>query len=120
MATATPAKAAPAAKTARTDKEKEAAKAATYENGFRAAREAKGYGRIAAAQALDITTSALWKLETQAEGKELQDALKALKALPQAPKAERAKREPKAAKAGAAKKAAAKPKAKPAEATDLI
>lgn len=118
MAAATPAKAAPAKATTKTDKEKEAAKEATYANGFRAAREAKGYGRIAAAEALEITTSALWRLETQAEGKELQDALKALKALPQAPKAERAKREP-AAKKAPAKKAGGK-KAKPADATDLI
>lgn len=121
MATATP-KAASATKIApavKSDKEKEAAKAATYENGFRAAREAKGYGRIAAAEALEITTSALWKLETQAEGKELAEGLKALKALPQAPKAERKKAEPKA-KAAATAKAKGKVKAKPAEATDLI
>lgn len=111
-----------AAASNKTEDEKQAAKDATYANGFRAAREAKGYGRKAAAEALDITTSALWKLENFAEGKELAAALKELKALPQAPKAERKKAEPKAKAAPAAKgKAApAKPKAKPAAATDLI
>lgn len=116
-----------AAASTKTEDEKQAAKDATYANGFRTVRESKGYGRKAAAEALDITTSALWKLENDAEGKELAAAIKELKALPQAPKAERKKAEPKAAakaapaKGAAAKPAAkAKPKAKPAAATDLI
>lgn len=111
-----------AAASTKSDEEKQANKDATYANGFRAAREAKGYGRKAAAEALGITTSALWKLETAAEGKELASAIKELKALPQAEKPERkapakATATTKGTKAPA-KKAAAKPK--PAAATDLI
>lgn len=104
----------------KTEDEKAVAKEASYANGFRKAREDKGYGRVAAADALGITTSALWKLEHEAEGKELAAAIKELKALPQAPKAERKKAEPKAKGATATSKAKPKPKAKPAEATDLI
>jgi hypothetical protein len=51
---------------------------------YRRVRQEKGYGRVALAAALGITTSALWRLENHvdpstSEGKA---ALKALKALP--------------------------------------
>jgi len=105
----------------KTDAEKAAAKDATYANGLRKAREEKGYGRVQIAKALEITTSAWWKLETTAEGKELKDTLAAIKALPTAVKPAREKKAAtKAPAKKAAAKATAKPKAKPAEATDLI
>lgn len=107
----------------KTAEEKATEKEASYANGFRKVREDKGYSRVAAADALGITPGALWKIEHQAEGKELAAAIKELKALPQAPKVERAKKEKPAAaeKATTAKKAPAKKAtAKPAAATDLI
>lgn len=104
----------------KTEAEKEEAKAASYANGLRKAREDKGYGRVAVAEALDITPGAWWKLEHEAEGKELKEVLASIKALPAAAKPERKKAEPKAKAATATTKAKAKPKAKPADATDLI
>lgn len=94
--------AAPVARTYREVTGTKAAPATTY----RKIRQEKGYGRVALAAALGITTSALWKLENNTpdntpEGKA---ALKALRALP-------------SLKGG---KPAAKPASKPAAAASDI
>lgn len=115
-----------AAKTAEAEKAptNKITKEDTYANGVRAAREAKGYSRIGMAAALDISVGEYWKAETAYEGKDLAAILKAIRAVEPAEKPVRATK-PKAEKAPAAKggKAPAKkaaPKAKPADATDLI
>lgn len=77
---------------------------------YRALRQEKGYGRVALAAALGITTSALWKIENHSEGAELKAAMAALRALPSLKKVAPAP----------AKKAAAAPKAAKASSTDLI
>lgn len=70
---------------------------------YRALRQEKGYGRVALAAALGITTSALWRLENHtdlnsAEGKA---AMKALRALPSVKRPAPAPKAPKAAQATA-------------------
>lgn len=82
---------------------------------FRKLRQAKGYGRVACAKALKVTTSALWKMEIDPKAD-----LKALQALPQAKpvaKPVKATAKPQAPKPSAPK---VKATAKPVDATSLI
>jgi len=95
-----------AAPVARTYREVTGTKAAPATE-YRRLRQEKGYGRVALAAALGITTSALWKIEnhTPASSPEGKAALKALRALPSVK-----------AKAAPAKAA----KATPAAASDIL
>lgn len=91
----------------------------TWVNGMRAIREAKGYGRIAMAEALGVKTAFYWNIETKFTEEELTKGkwLAKANALPVAPKKAKAVAAP-VAKASPAKPKA--PKAKPVDTTELI